>query len=114
MPFINSKISIELTKEREELLREKFGKAIEIIPEKSEEWLMLGFEDKYRLHFKGEELLKGAFVNVKIFGESAKEVYVKLTKELCNIFEEVLEIPADKVFITYDEVKVWGWNGENF
>lgn len=114
MPFINSKISVKLTKESEGILRTRLGKAIEIIPGKSEEWLMLGFEDNYRLHFKGEELLKGAFVNVKIFGEATKESYSELTKELCVIFEEVLDIPRDKVFITYDEVRNWGWNGQNF
>lgn len=114
MPFINLKISVDLSKEKEELLRLKLGKAIEIIPEKSEEWLMIGFEDNYKLHFKGKELSKGAFINVKIFGKTTKEIYAKFTKELCRLLEEVLEIPSDKVFITYDEIEVWGWNGENF
>ena len=114
MPFINSKISVKLTAEKESILREKLGKAIELIPGKSEEWLMIGFEDQYKLHFKGEELTKGAFINVKIFGKSEKEFYDKLTLGICNIFEEVLEIPSDKVFITYDEVEVWGWNKANF
>lgn len=114
MPFINLKTSVDLSKEKEELLRQKLGKIIEIIPEKSEEWLMIGFEDSYKLHFKGEELSKGAFINVKIFGTTTKEIYAKLTKELCSLLEEVLEIPRDRVFITYDEVEVWGWNGENF
>jgi len=114
MPFINSKISVKLTAEKETLLRKKLGKAIELIPGKSEEWLMLGFEEGYKLHFKGEELLKGAFINVKIFGKSEKEAYEKLTSEICNIFAEVLDIPSDKIFITYDEVEVWGWNRINF
>ena len=38
-------------------------------------------------------------------------VGVGLFKE---IFDEVLDIPSDKIFITYDEVEVWGWNKVNF
>lgn len=114
MPFISLKTSVNLSKEKEELLRQRLGEIIEIIPGKSEEWLMIGFEDNYKLHFKGEELLKGAFINLKIFGKTTKEIYAQLTKELCSLLNEVLEIPRDKIFITYDEVENWGWNGENF
>ena len=114
MPFINSKISLKVTKEKEEILKSRLGKAIELIPEKSEEWLMLGFEDGYKLYFIGQELGKGAFINVKIFGTRDKENYDKLTQEICKIFDEVLDIPSDKIFITYDEVEVWGWNKVNF
>lgn len=54
MPFISLKTSVDLSKEKEELLRQRLGEVIEIIPGKSEEWLMIGFEDNYKLHFKGE------------------------------------------------------------
>lgn len=45
MPFINAKISVKLTNEKEQIIKEKLGKAIELIEGKTEEWLMIGFED---------------------------------------------------------------------
>ncbi|MDS0524244.1 phenylpyruvate tautomerase MIF-related protein [Clostridium sp. SHJSY1] len=114
MPFIGSKVSVKISKEKEEVIKEKLGKAIELIPGKSEKFLMVGFEDEYSLYFAGEKLEKGAFVEVKIFGKASKDAYDKLTKSICNIYEEELEIPQNKIYIKYEEVSDWGWNGRNF
>ena len=114
MPYINSKISVKLEKEKEQVIKEKLGKAIEIIEGKTEEWLMIGFEDNHKLYFKGQELEKGAFIEIKIFGSASKESYDKLTVEVCHIFQSELDIPKDKIYIVYDEVKTWGWNNINF
>ena len=114
MPYINSKISVKLEKEKEQVIKEKLGKAIEIIEGKTEEWLMIGFEDNHKLYFKGQELEKGAFIEIKIFGSASKESYDKLTAEVCHIFQSELDIPKDKIYIVYDEVKTWGWNNINF
>jgi phenylpyruvate tautomerase PptA (4-oxalocrotonate tautomerase family) len=114
MPFIGSKVSVKITKEKEETIKKRLGEAIELIPGKSETFLMLGFEDEYSLYFSGEKLEKGAFIEVKIFGEASKDAYAKLTEAICNIFEEELEIPQNKIYVKYEEVKDWGWNGKNF
>ena len=47
MPFIDSKISIKVTEEQEKELKTRLGKAITVLPGKSETWLMTGFEDNY-------------------------------------------------------------------
>lgn len=49
MPFIGSKVTVEITPEKEEIIKAKLGKAISLIKGKSETFLMLGFEDKYKL-----------------------------------------------------------------
>lgn len=114
MPFINSKISVKITKEQEETIKSKLGEAISIIPGKSENWLMVGFEDQYSLYFKGQALEKLAFVEVKIFGSANSAIYEKLTSAICNIYEEVLSIPPNNIYVKYEEVSNWGWNGSNF
>lgn len=114
MPFIGSKVSVKISKEKEEVIKTKLGKAIEIIPGKSETFLMIGFEDEYSLYFAGEKLEKGAFVEVKIFGKSSKDAYEKLTAAICSIYEEELGIPQNKTYVKYEEISDWGWNGKNF
>jgi hypothetical protein len=114
MPFINSKISVKITKEQEECIKTKLGKAITLIPGKSESWLMVGFEDDYSLYFKGQQYEKIAFVEVKIFGSAESSALEKLTQAICTIYEEELSIPKDKIYITYQEISSWGYNGFNF
>lgn len=114
MPFINSKVSVSMSIEQKEEIKEKLGKVISIIPGKSEAWLMLGFEDNYSLYFKGQANEKLAFIEVKIFGSAEKAAYNKLTAAICNIYKDVLGIEADHIYVKYEEVHNWGWNGGNF
>ncbi len=114
MPFINTKVNVEISDEKEKELKERLGKAIEIIPGKSEQWLMLGFEDNVRLYFRGDNNCKIAFVEVKVFGNENKNAFNALTGEICKIYNEVLDIDPDKVYVKYEAVANWGWNGSNF
>ena len=63
MPFIDSKITVSLTPEKEEAVKTKLGEAIQIL-NKSETYLMVGFEDNYDLYMGGSKLDKGAYVSV--------------------------------------------------
>ena len=92
MPFINSKVTVKMSPETKERVKSRLGEAIAIIPGKSESWLMVGFEDEYDLYFKGNRDKETAFVEVKIFGSAS----------------------ADRIYIKYEEVANWGWNGNNF
>ena len=114
MPFISTKTSKTLTVEQKTALKERFGKAIELIPGKSERWLMLGFEDGITMSFAGNMTEPAAMVEVDIFGSTTKAAYDSLTKELCAIVEDITAIPASRIYIKYREVDTWGWNGQNF
>ena len=114
MPFINSKVTVSLTKEKKDYLKAKLGEIIALIPSKSENYLMIGFQDEYSLYFKGKELSKGAFVDVKIFGKVDKKHLEKVTKAICKLYEEELNITGDCIYVTYQEVEHWGFNSFNF
>ena len=47
MPFIQVKVSCEITAGQEIELKKHFGEAIKFVPGKSEEYLLLVFEDHY-------------------------------------------------------------------
>ncbi len=113
MPFINSKVSISLSDEKERELKSRLGQAITLIPGKSESWLMTGFEDNYHLYFRGDNTEPMAFVEVKVFGRDNPPAFEALTTEICKIFGEVLGIKADHIYVEYEPVANWGWNGRN-
>lgn len=114
MPFINSKVSVAMSAEKKESVKAKLGKAISIIPGKSESWLMVGFEDNYDLYFKGNQNAPTAFVEVKVFGKASPSTFDELTGEICSIYNDELGIPMDRIYVKYEEVANWGWNGGNF
>lgn len=114
MPFIGSRVTVKLSEEKKEKLKSELGSIITDIPGKAEKFLMVGFEDNYSLYFGGEKLEYGAFIEVKVFGKVKKEYFDKVTKDICNLYENELNIPKNKRYIKYEEVDNWGFNGYNF
>ena len=114
MPYINSKVTVSLSEDKTNKLKEELGRIICDIPGKSENFLMVGFEDNYTLYFKCEKLKLGAFIEVKIFGKTSKDSLNTMTKHLCELFTRELGIPGETIYIKYEEVDNWGWNGSNF
>ena len=114
MPFINSKISVTVNPEQEVELKRRLGEAIAIIPGKSENWLMTGFEDGYHLYFRGDNSEPMAFVEVSVFGGEDSQAFSQLTGEITKIFGDVLGIAADHIYVKYAATSNWGWNGSNF
>ena len=113
MPFIDSKITVRLTDQKKESIKARPGEAGSLLP-KSETYLMVGFDDEYDLYMGGNKLEKGAYVSVSLFGSASPSDYEKMTGAICNIMQEELGIPGDKVYVTYHGVNDWGWNGSNF
>ncbi|MDF2877129.1 MAG: hypothetical protein K0S30_225 [Clostridia bacterium] len=114
MPYIDSKVTVSLTEEKKDVLKTELGKIISLIPGKSEDFLMVGFDDNYSLYFKGNKLDFGAFVEVKIFGATPQASLDAVTKEICMLYSRELDISADCIYVKYEEVSTWGWNGNNF
>ncbi len=114
MPFINSKVSVTLGDQQEAELKTRLGQAISLIPGKSESWLMTGFEDNYHLYFRGDNSEPSAFIEVKVFGKENPAAFDAMTAEITKIFHEVLGIAPDHIYIKYEAVTNWGWNGSNF
>jgi len=113
MPYIDTKVSVSLTDKNKENIKTKLGKAVSVLG-KGESYLMVGFQDNYSLYFGGRNDKPLAFVEVKLFGKCSREQYVKMTAEVCNILKDELGISGDGVYVKYEEVTHWGFNGSNF
>ncbi|MBQ7549458.1 MAG: hypothetical protein IJT03_07120 [Clostridia bacterium] len=114
MPMILTKTNIEISAEKELELKAAFGKAIETLSGKSENWLMLSFEDNCRLWFKGNNDAPVAFIMVQVYGKIDYSQSSKLTGKLCSLMSESLGIDPQNVYVKYEEVEMWGWNSSNF
>ena len=113
MPFIHTRVNRPITQEAEKKLAEEFGRAIALLG-KSETWLMLQFEDGCRLYFQGDSGKPIAFVSVKLFGSAGSGAYEKFTQKATALLAETLSIPAENIYVEYEETEHWGWRGSNF
>ena len=114
MPYIETKTSVKLTDEMTRALKEAFADAITLIPGKSEQWLMLGFEDGKKMAFRGDMESDCAMLEVDVFGAAADEAFDALTERLCQVVSRILGIRGDRIYVKYRECDRWGYNGFNF
>ena len=114
MPCIQTKVSVKMTEQQEKTIKTELGKAISLIPGKSENWLMLIFEDDCKIYFQGNCDQSAAFVEVKIYGKANAGVYNKMTAAITDILSKELQIAPNRIYVKYEEVAYWGWNGNNF
>lgn len=113
MPNISTKVNVAIPKEKEIAIKTKLGNAISLLSGKSETWLMCSFEENVHLYFQGKDD-PAAFVQVQVFGKINPSQAENLTAEICNIIESELSIPQSRIYVKYEEVSIWGWNGGNF
>lgn len=113
MPFIKTNTNVEISTEKRDILKAELGKAIECLG-KSENWLMLSFEDHCDMYFKGDASQPMAFVDVSVFGQSTDEGCRKMTEKVCTVFGDVLGISPDMIYVKYSGTNQWGWNNMNF
>lgn len=112
MPYININTNVAIAKEQEIAVKSRLGQAIELLPGKSENWLMVGFEPETSLYFRGSDSENIAFVDVSVYGKLSQPACDKLTAAITDILREELDIA--QVYIKYGEVAIWGFNGSNF
>lgn len=113
MPFINSKFTVNVDEAKRNVLKSELGKAISNMG-KPESYLMLQFEDGCDLYLGGKKLERGAYVSVQVFGRLSAPQTEKMTAAICDILKKELDIPGDAVYVTYQGIENWGWNGNNF
>lgn len=114
MPYIRTTVSKKLTDAQRDILKSKLGNAIALFPGKSEAWLMLSFNDEVPMYFKGDGSADYAYVEVSLFGSASDSAYDHMTACVTEIMSETLGIAGENIYIKYEEVGHWGWNGTNF
>ena len=113
MPFISVHTNVKTEKKTADAVKAACGSAITLLPGKTEDWLMVEVEGEKALYFKGSDE-PCAIAEVKIFGKASASAYDNLTKALCEILSKALNVPGSRIYVKYEEVSHWGWNGGNF
>ena len=106
MPFIFLKTNREVKKEQKEKIKSFVGQAIEAIPGKSEDNLLIGFE-QLSMYLKGQEQ-PVALVEVQIFGSENHLGFQRVAAHLTEIVANTLSIPTSNIYIVFQDLQTLG------
>lgn len=110
MPFINVKLSGKLVPEKIESVKAKLGKAISLLPGKSETYLMVNLETDCHLYFRGNCDAPTAMCCVSVFGKVPRDACEALTAEICNILESEAAVPPNRCYVKFEFSDTWGYD----
>ena len=96
MPFIRVSANVAVNERQAERVKTMLGQAIEVIPGKSEAWLMVEVEGEKALWMAGSDA-PAAIAEVSVYGGADGEDYRQLTGRVCDILDSVLDIPAGEI-----------------
>ena len=113
MPFIQVSTNREVSLEKEEKIKTALGKAITLIPGKSETWLMVNIRGDENLYFQGKKD-PCAFVEVKLYGGENAKAFSELTSEVTSLLSSTLGIEQQRIYVSYFTTHHWGYSGSNF
>ena len=114
MPYFSVSTTNKTTTKVKQEIKAELGRIIEMIPGKSEEWLMVKFDDESYISFGGKDDVPSALIILDTFGELSGELYDMLTRELCSSIGKLLDTDPKRIYVIYEPITHWGWNGSNF
>lgn len=114
MPFIEVKTNARADDAICEAVKSELGKAISLIPGKSEEWLMVNVSCGEKIWFAKEASGKCAMVKIAVYGKISDRDANRLTARVTQIVSENFDVEPDRIYVAYSEHDKWGWNGSDF
>ena len=113
MPYIHTQTTVPLSPRVREELTGDLGQAVRILG-KSENWLMLRFEENCAMAFRGKTDAPCCFVGVSMYGCPAREQLDAMTEKVTACVARRTGVPPENIYIRYLPTDAWGWNGGNF
>ena len=113
MLFINSRVNIMLAEAKKEIIKTRLGEAASILPGQSEDCLMIELAEFCDLSFQGDRTKPADFLEVRILEDMPESSMDEMTRAICEIYEEELQIKRDRIYVEYEKAVRWGWNGRN-
>jgi len=114
MPYIHSVVSVKMSPEQKDAVKSKLGQAINEMPGKSEDTLMITLQDEQSMYFRGKNKEMAAFVELKLLYTQSLQAKEDFTRKVCDIYSRELGIPGEEIFVAFTETEKgnWGWNGK--
>jgi len=109
MPFINIVTSANVDDKNK--LLEEIILLTSSLTNKSKRFVMAKLEDNSNMYFDDESPC--CYLEIKSIGSINPS---EMAKPICNLVCEMIGIPLDKIYISFEDVpaSMWAWNGRTF
>ena len=109
MPYINVSTSAKI--EDKKKLLEEISILVASLTNKSKKFVMAKLDENSEMYF--EDHSPCCFLLIKSIGSLNPS---KMAKPLSDFISEKMEIPTDKIYISFEDVpaSMWAWNGRTF
>lgn len=113
MPFVVARTNVRLSRRQKEQLKYQMGKAMELVPGKSERDMLLTIEDEASMWLAGESVEPMAYVDAALFGTEDHAGYAEYTAAVARAFAQVTGMDPNRVFVRVEEIGAWSY-GERY
>ena len=113
MPQVNINVSKKLDDSTKNKLQLEIGNNMSILPGKNIENTMICINDGVSM-FKNGEAVEGIFADIRLYKSSPEESKKELAEKLFSIFENVLGIKSNAVYMNFTEMPNWASGGSYF
>ena len=109
MPYINITTSVKVNDKKK--LLEEISTLISTLTNKSKRFVMAKLDDNCEMYFDDQSTC--CFLEISSIGSLNPS---EMSKPIANFLCENLEIPLDKIYISFQDVasSMWAWNGRTF
>lgn len=114
MPFIQAKLTLQLNEAQKDELQNKLSCLVSDIFSKPQAYIMSEVETNCNLYMANKNLEKGAYISISLLGSATKQACQLLTKSICEVLKNDLDIDGSNIYITYHPTDLWGWNSMMF
>lgn len=111
MPFVISRVSVEVSREQELELKRRLGEAIALVPGKSEAYLLVELEDRCHLFLAGSDEAAIAYLDVSIFGNEDHAGFDHFAAAATQAYHDVLGIDPSRIYLRFSDIASWSVAG---
>ncbi len=114
MPFIQAELSIKLNENQKEKIQNLLTDVVASSFGKPKAFVMSEINDEKDLYMGGKKLENGAYLSIKLLGNTTKNICGQITKSVCEILKQELGTESQNVYVSYHPADLWGWNCQMF
>ncbi len=114
MPMLALQTSVSLSEQQRDSLLAPLSQIIAECIGKPERYVMITISESSML-MSGINL-PAAYADIRSIGGLSNAVNRKLSERICQLLQEQLDIPPDRVYLGFTHVAAadWGWNSSTF
>ena len=114
MPLLKLETTVAPSEDKRQALLASLSKTVAETIGKPQQYVMVAMSQA-AMQMSGNAG-EAAFVDVRSIGGLTEDVNRKLSQKVCQLLNDSLGIPQNRIYLNFADVKAshWGWNGSTF